>query len=263
MTGVGADSVADDGLAGSTASRVVRQPEGGRAVARASARPEDPVLEARQLTAGYGELAAVRELDLVVHAGEIVALLGPNGAGKTTTLATMAGVLPPLAGDVHFLGRPVTSPLYARVRAGLGYIPEERSVIYGLTVRENLALGRGTVDDAVGLFPQLGQMLRRPAGLLSGGEQQMLSLARCLAAHPRGILVDELSMGLAPIAVQSLLLALREAVRVTGSAVLLVEQQIRRALDVADRWYLLQHGVLVDEGDADAAAAGRLAGAYL
>jgi branched-chain amino acid transport system ATP-binding protein len=245
-------------------SSVVPEPRIAGAGGSAAARRDEPVLKARQLTAGYGELAAVRGVDLVVHAGEIVALLGPNGAGKTTTLATLAGVRPPLAGEVQFLGRPVTSPLHARVRAGLGYIPEERSVIHGLTVRENLALGRGTVDDAVGLFPQLGQMLRRPAGLLSGGEQQMLSLARCLAARPRVILVDELSQGLAPIAVKSLLLALREAVSVTGSAVLLVEQQVRRALDVADRWYLLQHGALVDEGDAAADdAVGRLTGAYL
>lgn len=223
----------------------------------------EPVLQACGLIAGYGELAAVRDLDLVLHPGEIVALLGPNGAGKTTTLATLAGVLPPLGGEVRYLGRAVASPLHVRVRAGLGFIPEERSVINGLTVRENLALGRGTVDDAVELFPQLKPLLRRQAGLLSGGEQQMLALARCLAARPRVVLVDELSQGLAPIVVQSLLASLREAATESDAAVLLVEQQIQRALDVADRWYLLRHGALAAAGNADAEAAKRLASAYL
>lgn len=223
----------------------------------------EPVLQACGLIAGYGELAAVRDLDLVLHPGEIVALLGPNGAGKTTTLATLAGVLPPLGGEVRYLGRAVASPLHVRVRAGLGFIPEERSVINGLTVRENLALGRGTVDDAVELFPQLKPLLRRQAGLLSGGEQQMLALARCLAARPRVVLVDELSQGLAPIVVQSLLASLRAAATESDAAVLLVEQQIQRALDVADRWYLLRHGALAAAGNADAEAAKRLASAYL
>jgi branched-chain amino acid transport system ATP-binding protein len=222
-----------------------------------------PVLEARGLYAGYGHLAVVRDLNLAVYAGEIVALLGPNGAGKTTTLLTLGGALPAVRGEVLVDGTASAAPLYQRVRNGMGFIPEERSIISKLTVRENLRLGRGTVDDAVGLFPQLRPLLRRRAGLLSGGEQQMMTLARCLAARPKLMLVDELSLGLAPIVVESLLDALHEAATRTGAAVLMVEQQVQRALSVASRWYLLRQGSLAGTGDADASAAGKLSTAYL
>jgi branched-chain amino acid transport system ATP-binding protein len=222
-----------------------------------------PILEARSLFAGYGQLAAVRDLDLVVYPGEIVALMGPNGAGKTTTLLTLGGALPALRGEVLFRGSAVTSPLYRRVRSGMGFIPEERSIIGKLTVCENLGLGRGSVDDAVELFPQLEPLLGRKAGLLSGGEQQMVTLARCLAASPDLMLVDELSLGLAPIVVKSLYKSLREAATRTGTAVLMVEQQVRRALSVSDRWYLLRQGALAGSGDADENAAGKLSAAYL
>ncbi|GAA4752969.1 ABC transporter ATP-binding protein [Nocardioides endophyticus] len=222
-----------------------------------------PILEARGLTAGYGDLAAVRGLDMVVHPGEIVALLGPNGAGKTTTLLTLAGSLKPLAGEVRHNGKVATAPLYRRVRSGMGFIPEERSIISKLSVKENLGLGRGPVSEALRLFPQLQPLLRRPAGLLSGGEQQMLTLARCLASRPSLMLVDELSLGLAPIVVAALLRALREAATETGAAVLLVEQQVQRALSVADRWYLLQHGALAGSGAADENSVAELAAAYL
>ncbi|CAI7980709.1 nonpolar-amino-acid-transporting ATPase [Frankia sp. Hr75.2] len=221
------------------------------------------VLEARDLTAGYGALAAVRGVDIRVRAGEIVALLGPNGAGKTTTLAALAGALPVLGGEVHLLGKLATGPLHARVRGGLGYLPSARTIINRLTVAENLTLGRGRLDDAVDRFPALEALLRRPAGLLSGGEQQMLMLARCLAARPRVVLVDELSQGLAPVVVQDLLASLRREAVATGVAVLLVEQQVRRALSVADRWYLLRQGAVVDSGDADEASARRLVITYL
>jgi branched-chain amino acid transport system ATP-binding protein len=222
-----------------------------------------PLLEAKGLFAGYGDLAAVRDLDLTVHAGEIVALLGPNGAGKTTTLMTLAGALPALKGSVRCNGRVVTSPLHRRVRAGMGFIPEERSVIGKLTVKDNLRLGRGSVEDAVRLFPQLEPLLGRLGGLLSGGEQQMLTLARCLASRPSIILVDELSLGLAPIVVKSLLATLRTAAIDAGTAVLMVEQQVQRALAVADRWYLLRHGSLVDSGATRDTSLRDLAKAYL
>jgi branched-chain amino acid transport system ATP-binding protein len=225
--------------------------------------PGNVVLEAKGLFAGYGDLAAVRDLDLVVHAGEIVALLGPNGAGKTTTLLTLAGALEPLAGTVRWNGEEASSSLHRRVRAGMGFIPEERSVIGKLTVRDNLLLGRGPLDDAVRLFPQLEPLLNRLGGLLSGGEQQMLTLARCLASRPTLILVDELSLGLAPIVVKTLLEKLREAAAETRTAVLMVEQQVQRALSVADRWYLLRHGGLVDSGATRNTTLQDLAKAYL
>jgi len=229
----------------------------------ATADTGSPILQVEGLYAGYGDLAAVRDLNLVVHAGEIVALLGPNGAGKTTTLLTLAGAIPSLGGKVMWNGKATSASLHRRVRSGMGFIPEERSVISKLTVRENLRLGRGSVNDAVRYFPQLEPLLRRSAGLLSGGEQQMLTLARCLASKPSLMLVDELSLGLAPIVVKSLLSALRSAATETGTAVLMVEQQVHRALSVADRWYLLRHGHLVGSGDADTTAATKLTAAYL
>ena len=223
----------------------------------------EPLLEARGLYAGYRDLAAARDINIEVHRGEIVALLGPNGAGKTTTLMTLAGALPSLGGEVRWKGQKVTAPLYRRVRGGIGFIPEERSVITKLSVRDNLLLGRGDVETAVTLFPQLKPILRRRAGLLSGGEQQMLTLARCLASKPSAVLVDELSLGLAPIVVQKLLETLRDAAVQMGMAVLLVEQQVQRALAVSDRWYLLRHGSIEAGGISDAAAVRQLSGAYL
>jgi branched-chain amino acid transport system ATP-binding protein len=222
-----------------------------------------PILEAEGLFAGYGDLAAVRDLNLTVHPGEIVALLGPNGAGKTTTLLTLAGVLPAIKGSVRWNGVEVDTPLHRRVRAGMGFIPEERSVIGKLTVRDNLRLGRGSLDDAVDLFPQLKPLLRRLGGLLSGGEQQMLTLARCLSSKPSLMLVDELSLGLAPIVVKTLLATLRNAAIEAGTAVLLVEQQVQRALTVADRWYLLRHGALAGSGLTKDTTTKDLADAYM
>ena len=166
-------------------------------------------LEARGLSAGYGDLAAVRDLDLALHTGEIIAIFGPNGAGKTTTLLTLAGALPPLKGDVLWRGQRTTRPLHRRVRDGMGFVPEERSVVSSLSTLDNLRLGLGTVEDALRLFPQLEPLLNRPAGLLSGGEQQMLTLGRALALLPAALLVDELSLGLAPVVVEHLLDTLR------------------------------------------------------
>jgi len=214
----------------------------------------DVLLEARGMSAGYGALAAVRNLDLHVRTGEVVALLGANGAGKTTTILTLAGELQPMAGEVRWLGAPATGPLYRRARAGLGLVTEERSVFAKLTARENLSLGEGGVDRAVGLFPEIADHLDRRAGLLSGGQQQMLTLARALAARPKVLLADELSLGLAPLVVQRLLAAVKDAAQ-GGVGALLVEQHVRQALSIADRVYVLQRGRIVFEGDADQAAA--------
>jgi branched-chain amino acid transport system ATP-binding protein len=200
--------------------------------------------------AGYGDLAAVRDLDLTVAPGEIVALLGPNGAGKTTTLLTLAGELSPLQGDVRVLGSPAGVPLQRLARRGLGFVPEERAVIASLTAGANLKLRRGDNRAALSLFPELQPLLRRRAGLLSGGEQQMLTLARALASNPKLLLVDELSLGLAPLVVRRLLQAVREAAD-RGVGVLLVEQHAADALDIADRIVVLRHGEVVLTGSAD------------
>jgi branched-chain amino acid transport system ATP-binding protein len=207
------------------------------------------VLEARGLSAGYGSLAAVRDLDLHVDAGEIVALLGPNGAGKTTTLRTLAGALAPLGGEVVWKGRATRNPLHRRARQGLAFVPEERSVFMGMTAAENLRVGNGPADRALELFPELRPHLKRRAGLLSGGQQQILTLARALASSPDVLLADELSLGLAPLLVARLLEAVREAAA-RGIGVLLVEQHAQQALSVADRVYVLQRGRVALEGRA-------------
>jgi branched-chain amino acid transport system ATP-binding protein len=212
------------------------------------------VLEARGLTAGYGEAPCVRDVDLKVQEGEIVALLGPNGAGKTTTLLAVAGALAPMGGEIRWMGCATRAPLHRRVRQGMSFVPEGKSVLMGLSVRDNLLLGRGRVEPALDLFPELGPLLNRRAGLLSGGEQQMLTLGRALAVRPAALLVDELSLGLAPILVIRLIEALRSAARNHGISVLLVEQQARRVVAVADRWYLLRNGRMAAEGDATAAS---------
>ena len=203
-------------------------------------------LEARGLTAGYGDVPVVHDIDLCVGDGEVVALLGPNGAGKTTTLLALGGVLP-ATGEVRYDDRPMTGPLHRRARRGLGLITEERAVFRQLSTRINLSLGAGGVDGALAVFPELERLLDRKAGLLSGGEQQMLVLARALAAGPRLLLVDELSLGLAPLMVTRLLAALGAAAR-DGMSVLLVEQHARQALEVADRAYVLLRGNIELDG---------------
>jgi branched-chain amino acid transport system ATP-binding protein len=206
------------------------------------------VIEARGLTAGYGAGDVISDVDLVVGAGEVVALLGVNGSGKTTTVRALAGELAPSSGEVRLAGSPCSAPLHRRAKQGLRLISEERSVFMGLSVADNLRLGGQDPVRCLELFPELEPLRSRKVGLLSGGEQQMLTLARALAAEPVVLLADELSLGLAPLVIERLLAAVRAAAD-TGTGVLLVEQHIRDALDVADRAYVLSGGRVVLSGD--------------
>jgi ABC-type branched-subunit amino acid transport system ATPase component len=207
------------------------------------------VIEADGLRAGYGNVEVVREIDLHVDEGEVVALLGPNGAGKTTTISTLSGELRALGGEVRYLGVLTKAPLHVRARNGLGLVSQERAVLMDLTTRENLRVSRCDLDRAVALFPELEPHLERRVGLLSGGQQQMLALARCLGRQCRLLLVDELSLGLAPLIVDRLLRAVRTAAD-EGTAVLLVEQHIHKALSIADRVLVMARGTIALEGKA-------------
>lgn len=204
-----------------------------------------PLLTARGLSAGYGGTTVVWDVDLDVHEGEVVALLGANGAGKTTTLLTLSGDHPASGGEALLFGQPTKAPLSVRASQGLAMVPEDRSVFSGLTVRENLRVSRSNQDQALELFPELVPLIDRKAGLLSGGEQQILSLARALSRSPRLLLADELSLGLAPMVVSRLLEAVRDAAADRGVGVLLVEQHARQALRVADRVMVMRRGRIV------------------
>lgn len=199
-----------------------------------------PLLEVLGLRAGYKDVQVVHDLDFYVEPGEIVALLGANGAGKTTTLLTVAGMLPSLAGEVRWRGTRYNIPAHRRAREGLSVVTE-RSVFQQLSVEANLRLGRGDPSRALEMFPELEPLLRRRAGLLSGGEQQILTMARALASEPAALLLDEVSAGLAPLIVTRLFAAAREAAD-RGAGILLVEQQTHRALSVADRAVVLSRG---------------------
>jgi branched-chain amino acid transport system ATP-binding protein len=207
-------------------------------------------LQAEQVSAGYGPQAVIHEVDLAVYPGEVVGLLGANGAGKTTTLLTLAGELPPLAGRVLMDGAITTAPLYRRARAGLAYVPAEKSVFMGLSARDNLRVAEADLGAALELFPELERRLGVRAGLLSGGEQQMLTLARAISRRPRALLADELSMGLAPLVVKRLLAGVVQAAKEMGTAVLLVEQHVRKALEHCDRAYVMHRGHVVLSGSA-------------
>ena len=221
-----------------------------------------PLIELRRFSCGYNRVPVVHDVDLVVRPGEVVALLGPNGVGKTTTLLGISGLLPTLAGEALVKGERVDARRPHRVaRRGLSHVPEDRGLLSPLTVAENLRLGRRgnrQGDESVlELFPALVPLLDRRAGLLSGGEQQMLSLARALVSDPDVLLVDEMSLGLAPLIVANLVARVRDIATTRGVGVLLVEQHVHMALSVADRAYAMSRGRIVLEGTAAELAADR------
>jgi branched-chain amino acid transport system ATP-binding protein len=223
-----------------------------------SAGPSGHALAVRDLNAGYRGVPVVRELSLEVRPGEVVALLGPNGAGKTTTLETIAGLHRPISGTVELSGEGIGGkPAHILARRGVALVPEGRALFPGLTVHEHLRLagrrGRGAArpeDELLEMLPELRKCLGRKAGLLSGGEQQMLAVGRALVTRPRLLLVDEMSLGLAPVIVERLLPILRRAASELGSSVLFVEQHVALALEISDRAYILTHGRIRLEGAA-------------
>jgi branched-chain amino acid transport system ATP-binding protein len=216
-----------------------------------------PVLDVGQVTAGYGDTVVLRDVSLSVADSSVVALLGPNGAGKTTLLRTASGLIRPMGGTIRFDGEEVTgAAAHVMARKGLCHLPEGRGIFPSLSVRDNLILQspkgeeQASIERAVEAFPILGTRIQQTAGSLSGGEQQMLALVRAYVSHPKLVVVDEASLGLAPLIVDKIFEMLQQIVD-TGTSLLLVEQYVTRALAIADRVYLLNRGRVVFSGPAD------------
>jgi len=211
-------------------------------------------LEAVGLYAGYSKQPVVRDFNLSVGAGEIVAVLGSNGAGKTTSLLAMAGLLPTMRGEVRVGSvRLSHARPHLAARHGLALVPDDKSLFTTLSVAENISFGRrgkDGLDEALSYFPALEKRLKVRAGVLSGGEQQMLTLARALVSNPRAMLVDELSMGLAPLIARDILAVVRRIAKEKQTGVIVVEQHVRLVLEVADRAVVLAHGETVLEASA-------------
>jgi branched-chain amino acid transport system ATP-binding protein len=220
-----------------------------------------PLLELEAVSSAYGPFRAIFDVSFVVPEGAVVALLGPNGAGKSTVARVSTGLVPVTSGHIRFDGREVTGlPAWRMARLGIAHAPEGRSVFSSLTVEENLvlpfrqALGKkgvpAALERAYSHFPRLGERRKQSAGTLSGGEQRMLSLARVLAEPPRLLVVDELSLGLAPIVVDEVFSTLRK-IKDEGTSLLVVEQHVGRALEIADHAVLLSQGRVLHHGRVD------------
>jgi branched-chain amino acid transport system ATP-binding protein len=225
-----------------------------------SAPPPAPLLQLNRITAFYGDLQALFGVSLRVFPGEIVTLIGANGAGKTTTLRVISGIKPPVTGSVQFAGQDVSRiAAHKMVERGISHVPEGRQVFPFLTVRENLSLGAYTararaqmkqsLEEQLTLFPRLAERMNQLAGTLSGGEQQMVAIARGLMAKPTLLLLDEPSLGLAPKVVDEVFEKIQE-VRNTGITMLIVEQNVVSGLSISDRGYVIQHGSVMMEDTA-------------
>ena len=232
------------------------------------------LLEVKELHVYYGMIHVLKGISFSVEQGEIVTLIGANGAGKTTTLHTITGLLPPQGGSVFYSGKDIThTPGHLLVREGLAHVPEGRRVFASLSVLQNLMLGaytRSSAEEiAVSLkeiyarFPRLAERRNQPAGTLSGGEQQMLAMGRALMSRPRMIVMDEPSMGLSPIYVNEIF-DIIQSIHKSGTTVLLVEQNAKKALSIADRAYVLETGTISISGKASALLNDpKVKGAYL
>jgi branched-chain amino acid transport system ATP-binding protein len=216
---------------------------------------ESPVLECNKLDVGYGKLTVARDITFTLNPGRVLTILGPNGAGKTTLLMTLAGFLPPRAGTIALNGQQVKGSSPRRMnQAGLILIPDFRALFTELTPIQNLKLAapRGAdLDPVIQLFPALTRREKLRTGDLSGGEQQMLAIARALVQSPKLLLIDEMSMGLAPVAVESLMPVIRQVADERGASVIMVEQHVQLALEVADEAMVLVHGNIVLSGPAE------------